>query len=103
MEVVFLVASFLVVIYLIRIFALKLTEQIAVNQRNVKKANPYTDVFTQAETHDDNCGGTNTNSKIVLSGTLNYNDKQNLGSKYIGDVYRTKKGTFASKKELSNV
>jgi hypothetical protein len=102
MKAVFLVLSFVVVLILVRFFAVKLSEYLRgkkFHKTNNAKLNEIKEVIDSIEI--DNHKITNTESRLVLSGTLN--EKQNLDSKYIGNVYRAKNGRFVSKKELSNV
>lgn len=103
MKVVFLVLSFIALMILIRLFAIRfsecLTDKKNCNDNNKPK---FDDIQSTLESVDIvNHKTKNSDSKLVLSGKLN--SKQNLDSKYIGNVYRAKNGRFASKKELSNV
>lgn len=104
MKVVFLVLSFVAVLVLVRLFAVQLNEYLRA-KRFHKKFGNKTNLDEIKETFESfdvpNHETTNTDSKVILSGSLN--SKQNLDSKYIGNVYRAKNGRFASKKELSNV
>ncbi len=104
MKAVFLVLSFVAVIVLIRLFAVQLNEYLR-GRRFHKKFGNKSNLNEIKETFESfdvpNHETTNTDSKLVISGSLN--EKQNLNSKYIGNVYRAKNGRFVSKKELSNV
>jgi predicted membrane protein len=123
MKVVFLFLSFLATIFLIRLFAIQITKHYFIKKRKEKQDNKNNEVFIVEEMelvefeknkkiveefieiknqkHND----TNIDSKAILSGTIDYNDKQNLHSvTNKANVYRAKNGRFASKKkELSNV
>ena len=102
MKTVFLILSFVVVLVLIRLLAVKLMEYMRAEA--FKKRQKEIQLQRLIERKQTSHNVTNNDSRIVLQGTLNYNEKQNLNSKYIGDVYRQKNGRFASKKkELSNV
>lgn len=102
MKTVFLILSFVVVLILVRLVAIKLMEYMRVEAfKKRQKAIQEKRINEREETSHK---VTNNDSRIVLQGSMNYNEKQNLNSKYIGDVYRQKNGRFASKKkELSNV
>ena len=98
MKVVFLVLSFLVVLVLIRLFAVKLQEYL--RERNFHKNQE--EKRQQIENVVTNDHNTTNTDKVILRGSI-LNEKQNLDSKYIGNVYRAKNGRFVSKKQLTNV
>jgi len=116
MKLVFLVLSFLATIFLIRLFAIQMTKHYFIKKRKEKQDNKNNEVFIIEEMElvefekmekivKEKHNTTNTDSKEILSGTIDYNDKQNLHSvTNKANVYRAKNGRFASKKkELSNV
>jgi NADH:ubiquinone oxidoreductase subunit 3 (subunit A) len=98
MKVVFLVLSFLVVLVLIRLFAVKMQEYL--RGRNFHKKQEEKRQQMESVVTDDH--NTTNTDKVILTGSIN-NEKQNLDSKYIGNVYRAKNGRFVSKKQLTNV
>lgn len=98
MKVVFLVLSFLVVLVLIRLFAVKLQEYL--RGRNFHKKQEEKRQQMENVVIDDH--NTTNTENVILTGSI-VNEKQNLDSKYIGNVYRAKNGRFVSKKQLTNV
>jgi len=98
MKVVFLVLSFLVVLVLIRLFAVKMQEYL--RARNFHKKQEEKKQQMENVVIDDH--NTINTDKVILRGSM-LNEKQNLDSKYIGNVYRAKNGRFVSKKQLTNV
>lgn len=116
MKVVFLFLSFLATIFLIRLFAIQITKHYFIKKRKEKQDNKNNEIFIIQEMElvefeknkqivEEKHNATNTDSKAILSGTIDYNEKQNLHSVHNKEnVYRAKNGRFASKKkELSNV
>jgi hypothetical protein len=105
-KVVFLVLSFVAVLVLIRLFAVKMQEYLRgkrfeKKREEIQKERQRNEVFSVIEEFSLEHETTNTD-KVILTGTIN-NEKQNLDSKYIGNVYRAKNGRFVSKKQLTNV
>jgi len=99
MKVVFLVLSFVAVIFLIRLFAVHLNEYLRGKRFQKKQAEKLSNTDELFET---NHNTTNTKNPILM-GTIDRHETQNLDSKYIGNVYRAKNGRFVSKKQLTNV
>ncbi len=104
MKVVFLVLSFIVVLILVRLFALKLQQCIRQNEFE-KRMKEIREEKNKRQSEQEKFNDFNKNIdevRIVLKGSL-MNEKQNLDSKYIGNVYRAKNGRFGSKKQLGDV
>jgi hypothetical protein len=106
MKVVFLVLSFVAVLVLIRLFAVKMQEYLRgkrfeKKREEIQKERQRNEIFSVIEEFSVEHETTNTD-KVILTGSIN-NEKQNLDSKYIGNVYRAKNGRFVSKKQLTNV
>ena len=106
MKVVFLVLSFVAVLVLIRLFAVKMQEYLRgkrfeKKREEIQKERQRNEVFSVIEEFSVEHETTNTD-KVILTGSI-INEKQNLDSKYIGNVYRAKNGRFVSKKQLTNV
>ena len=99
MKVVFLVLSFVAVIFLIRLFAVHLNEYLRGKRFHKKQEEKLSNID---ELYETNHNTTNTNN-VILTGTIDRHETQNLDSKYIGNVYRAKNGRFVSKKQLTNV
>ena len=99
MKIVFLILSFVVVLILIRLLAVKLREYLRVEafkkrQQEIIEERSKEYIIDNDETND---------SKLVLSSNNANTQKTDIDTKYIGKVvHREKNGRFA-KKELNNV